>query len=265
LIARARTGTGKTLSFVLPVHELMVKLKQAGELKQARGRGPACIVLSPTRELARQITKVFEMVAAGSFTVLPVYGGVPYIEQERPLQNGVDIVVGTPGRVIDLFDRSKLNITQIRYFVLDEADEMLNVGFKDSVDKLFEAVNESADKRGFPLQTLLFSATVPEWISNLTSKYFRKGLTETVDLVKGEKGPTTATRINHLCIPCPWSSRARTIGDIVLCYAGQHGRTIIFTETKKEANELALDDAIKQVGCMFFSRFAARFRHALVV
>ncbi|EKX55400.1 hypothetical protein GUITHDRAFT_57670, partial [Guillardia theta CCMP2712] len=248
LIARARTGTGKTLSFILPVHEQMLRLKEEGELDTRKyGRTPSCLILSPTRELAKQIAKVLEMVAADGFSVLTVYGGVAYAEQGQALRKGVDWVVGTPGRVIDFMERGQLKLNNVRYFVLDEADEMLNIGFKDAVDKIFKGVmGEEAESKPEHVQTLLFSATIPDWIAQTTEKYFDKNNTAHVDLVSGQQGQETATRIEHLCIPCPWNSRARTIGDIVLCYAGSHGKTIIFTETKKEANELALDDAIKQ-------------------
>jgi ATP-dependent RNA helicase DDX21 len=255
LIARARTGTGKTLSFVLPVHERLVAMRKEGLIDPAnkRGRAPVCLVLSPTRELTKQIGTVFETVAAGSLSVLTVYGGVPYDKQGEGLRAGVDVVVGTPGRVTDFMERGQLKMDKIRFFVLDEADEMLNIGFKEHVDKIFAQVvgdmGEGAgvdDERQAEVQTLLFSATVPAWIKEVTTKYFKKETTVHVDLVSGGAKNETALKIQHLCLPCPWSSRAQTIGDIVLCYAGAHGRTIIFTETKKEANELALDDAVKQ-------------------
>lgn len=252
LIARARTGTGKTLSFVLPMIEKMLDLKESGEGPDfsKRGRAPTAIILSPTRELAKQISKVVESLCDKNFSCLCVYGGTPYAEQEMPLMRGVDVVVGTPGRCIDFLDRGKLKLSSVRFFVLDEADEMLNIGFKDAVDRMFQAVTGKTDEQKTtdsdrPLQTLLFSATVPEWVSSMTKTYFRKDYV-TVDLVGSDTMAQTATRIEHLRLPCPWSSRAKIIGDIVLVYAGAHGKTIIFTETKKEANELALDDCIKQ-------------------
>jgi len=194
LIARARTGTGKTLSFVLPVHERMVALRKEGLMDSAgkRGRPPVCLVLSPTRELTKQIGKVFETVAAGSLSVLTVYGGVPYDEQGNALRAGVDVVVGTPGRVTDFMERNQLKMDKIRFFVLDEADEMLNIGFKEHVDKIFARVvgdmGEGAgadDERQAEVQTLLFSATVPAWIKEVTTKYFRRETTINVDLVSG--------------------------------------------------------------------------------
>jgi len=134
----------------------------------------------------------------------------------------------------------------VRYFILDEADEMLNIGFKEAVDQIFETIAKDKADSAVSLQTMLFSATVPTWVSDMIKKYFRQGHVS-VDLISGNQGSETASKIQHLQMPCPWSNRAKCIGDIVLCYAGTHGKTIIFTETKKEANELALDDAIKQV------------------
>jgi ATP-dependent RNA helicase DDX21 len=148
--------------------------------------------LSPTRELTKQIGKVFETVAAGSLSVLTVYGGVPYDQQGTALRAGVDIVVGTPGRVMDFMDRGQLKMDKIRFFVLDEADEMLNIGFKQHVDKIFACVvgdmGEGAgadDQRQTEVQTLLFSATVPPWVKEVTTKYFKKETTVNVDLVSG--------------------------------------------------------------------------------
>jgi ATP-dependent RNA helicase DDX21 len=112
LIARARTGSGKTLSFVLPIHERIVAMRSEGKIATAvrKGRAPVCLILSPTRELTKQIGKVFEMVAAGSMTVLTVYGGVPYEQQRNELRAGVDVVVGTPGRVMDLIEHDQLKV-----------------------------------------------------------------------------------------------------------------------------------------------------------
>ena len=230
LIARARTGTGKTLSFVLPVHERMAAMRREGIICAGakKARAPVCLVLSPTRELTKQIGKVFETVAAGSFSVLTVYGGVPYDQQGTALRAGVDVVVGTPGRVMDFMDRGQLKMDKIRFFVLDEADEMLNIGFKLHVDKIFACVvgdmGEGAgadDERQTEVQTLLFSATVPPWVKEVTTKYFKKETTVNVDLVSGPAPLPPAPRpsTHLLCQPCGplrgvvtrsrWHERAR--------------------------------------------------------
>jgi ATP-dependent helicase YprA (DUF1998 family) len=131
VLARARTGTGKTLGFALPIIERLLADKKANDGKRRRrGQKPSCIILSPTRELAQQVEREVEALALPSATMRVnsacVYGGVSYSKQERELRDGVDIVVGTPGRLIDLMKNGMLDLSEIRYLVLDEADEMLN-------------------------------------------------------------------------------------------------------------------------------------------
>lgn len=130
VLARARTGTGKTLGFALPIIERIIKSKKdSGNTGRNRGSKPVCVVLSPTRELAQQVEREIEALTTHSVTrvhTLCVYGGVAYQKQERALKDGVDLVVGTPGRMIDLMKNGVLDLSQIEYIVLDEADEMLN-------------------------------------------------------------------------------------------------------------------------------------------
>ncbi len=131
VLARARTGTGKTLGFSLPIIERLLADKKSAEgRRRRRGQKPSCIILSPTRELAQQVEREIEALSLPSATVrvnsLCVYGGVSYTKQERELRDGIDIVVGTPGRMIDLMKNGMLDLSEVRYLVLDEADEMLN-------------------------------------------------------------------------------------------------------------------------------------------
>lgn len=128
-----------------------------------RGRNPLSIVLAPTRELAKQVEKEFHE-SAPNLDTLCVYGGTPISQQMRQLDYGVDIVVGTPGRVIDLLKRGALVLSEVQFVVLDEADQMLNVGFADDVEVILDKLPQ---KR----QTLMFSATMPSWIRKLTQKY----------------------------------------------------------------------------------------------
>jgi ATP-dependent RNA helicase DDX21 len=139
LVGRARTGQGKTLAFVLPILESLTKTGQAQ--RQQRGRAPSVIVLAPTRELAKQVHADFEFYgnAVGLSTVC-VYGGAPHGGQENAMRKGVDIVVGTPGRVKDFFERGTLNVKTLKFRVLDEADEMLNMGFVDDVELILGMV-----------------------------------------------------------------------------------------------------------------------------
>jgi len=130
VLARARTGTGKTLGFALPIIERIIKAKKEnGNTNRTRGQKPVCVVLSPTRELAQQVEREIEALTTHSVTrvhTLCVYGGVAYQKQERALRDGIDLVVGTPGRMIDLMKNGVLDLSTIEYIVLDEADEMLN-------------------------------------------------------------------------------------------------------------------------------------------
>ncbi|ORY01863.1 DEAD-domain-containing protein [Basidiobolus meristosporus CBS 931.73] len=240
LLGRARTGSGKTLAFALPMVE---RLKAAG-IDTRRGREPKILVMAPTRELAKQVATEFERIGK-QLSVLCVYGGVPYDPQYYAMKNGVDVVVGTPGRIVDHIDRGNLKLHDINFICLDEADQMLDIGFADAMEKILECVKEQkANKPDSPShQTLLFSATVPEWVNRVVKKYLRPDHA-TVDLV-GDTKLKTSEFISHYAIPSSWQARKDIIGDVVAVY-GAGGRVIIFVNTKAEANELALHDQLKQ-------------------
>ena len=156
LVGLAQTGTGKTAAFGLPVlHNCDVTKKDIQAL-----------ILCPTRELCLQISRDLEAFSKNlrGFKNIAVYGGADIGKQIRELRNGGQVVVGTPGRVQDLIRRKVLNVSQIRWMVLDEADEMLNMGFKEELDAIL--AETPAVK-----QTLLFSATMPREIANMTKKY----------------------------------------------------------------------------------------------
>jgi ATP-dependent RNA helicase DeaD len=164
LLGQAATGTGKTAAFALPMLQALEK--------RGRGSAPVCLVLAPTRELAMQVSEATHRYGKDLFgtgdgaRVLPVYGGQPIGRQLRELDRGVDIVVGTPGRVIDHINRGTLKMDQLRTVVLDEADEMLDMGFAEDIEAILEAA--PADR-----QTVLFSATIPSRIDKLARKYLR--------------------------------------------------------------------------------------------
>ena len=153
VIARARTGTGKTLAFALPIVNAILTEDAAAGGRPARSNRPRCLVMAPTRELAKQVEREFATVAPG-LVVGCFYGGVSIALQERRLRQGVDIAVGTPGRIIDLLDRRWIDLSECRYAALDEADQMLAVGFADDVERI---MSEMPAKR----QNMLFSATMP--------------------------------------------------------------------------------------------------------
>ncbi len=156
VLGQAQTGTGKTAAFALPVLSLI-------DLKR---REPQAIVLVPTRELAIQVAEAFQKYAGNmpDFHVLPIYGGQAYPLQLRPLQRGVHVVVGTPGRVMDHIKRGSLDLSTISHVVLDEADEMLKMGFVDDVMWILEHAPKER-------QTALFSATMPPVIQRMATDY----------------------------------------------------------------------------------------------
>ncbi|GAA1404266.1 ATP-dependent RNA helicase DeaD [Glutamicibacter uratoxydans] len=164
VVGLAQTGTGKTAAFALPA------LSRMAELADLNGPAhtPQILVLAPTRELALQVAEAFTSYAKylPDFTVLPVYGGSPYGPQLAGLRRGAQVVVGTPGRVIDHINKGSLDLSNLQYMVLDEADEMLRMGFAEEVDKILEATPEEK-------QVALFSATMPRTIRRIASEYLR--------------------------------------------------------------------------------------------
>lgn len=232
LAVRSATGSGKTLAFCLPLVESLLRYKKKHPAKcTGRGRPPRALILSPTRELARQTASVVDSLLSSGLTSLLVYGGVPIDPQLSSLRSGVDVVIATPGRAIDLQERGALDLTHLRVAVLDEADEMMRVGFCEDVEKLLEG---GGKKR----QLLLFSATMPDWAHSI-AKRFSVGEPTVLDLTSKQL-KKTARGCEHLSIACPREGRAGIIEDIVRKYAGVRGRTILFCQTKKEANELAM-------------------------
>ncbi len=158
VLGQAQTGTGKTAAFALPAMARLDPAQQA----------PQVLVLAPTRELAIQVAEAFQKYAAHmpGFHVLPIYGGQSYYPQLQALKRGVHVVVGTPGRVIDHLERGSLDLSQLRCLVLDEADEMLRMGFIDDVEAVLKRVPEER-------QVALFSATMPPQIKRIAQTYLR--------------------------------------------------------------------------------------------
>ena len=158
VVGQSQTGTGKTAGFALPILET---IKEKSRTVQA-------IILTPTRELALQVSKEIDSLKGNKeVIVLPVYGGTSIGVQREKLKKGVDIVVGTPGRIMDLQRRKSLRLNNISYVVLDEADEMLNMGFVDDIKTILK--NTPKDKK-----MLLFSATMPKQILNIAKTYMRE-------------------------------------------------------------------------------------------
>ena len=165
VLGQAQTGTGKTAAFALPILA-RIDLSQSA---------PQALVLAPTRELAIQVAEAFQSYAAHipGFHVLPIYGGQSYGPQLSALRRGVHVIVGTPGRVIDHLDKGSLDLSQLKTLVLDEADEMLRMGFIDDVERILQETPASR-------QTALFSATMPSAIKRIAKTYLREPAEVTV-------------------------------------------------------------------------------------
>ncbi len=185
LLGQAQTGTGKTAAFALPVMSDI-------DLKQ---RDPQALVLAPTRELALQVAEAFQSYAHGmkGFHVLPLYGGTGIATQLRQLKRGAHVIVGTPGRVMDHLRRGTLSLKGLKTLVLDEADEMLNMGFIDDIEWIFEQT--PADRR-----VALFSATMPKGIRNVARKY----LDNPVEVKVACKTETVTTIEQLHCVVTPF-------------------------------------------------------------
>ncbi|MBM3225747.1 MAG: DEAD/DEAH box helicase [Candidatus Tectomicrobia bacterium] len=165
VLGQARTGTGKTAAFALP-------MLQRIDLQESSVQG---VVLAPTRELAIQVADaIYRYGHRLGGRVLPVYGGQPYARQQRRLAQGVPIVVGTPGRMLDLLRQGALDLSQVRYLVLDEADAMLQMGFLEDVEALMQATPVTR-------QTTLFSATLSPAVRHIATRYMREPLTVAID------------------------------------------------------------------------------------
>src|SRR4030042_1319591 len=157
VIGQAQTGTGKTAAFGVPMVERLDP-----QVKRVQG-----LVLVPTRELAVQVAENIHLFAKyAKLKVLPVYGGEPIGRQIRELQNGAQIVVGTPGRIIDLIERRMLNFSSVKFLVLDEADRMLDMGFIEDIEYILSKVPQSR-------QTCLFSATIDKTVMNVCNRYMK--------------------------------------------------------------------------------------------
>ncbi|KAB5525397.1 hypothetical protein DKX38_023146 [Salix brachista] len=232
LVGRARTGQGKTLAFVLPILESLVNGPTKASRKTGYGRPPSVLVLLPTRELATQVFDDFRVYGgAMGLNSCCVYGGASYQPQEFALKRGVDVVVGTPGRIKDHIEKGNIDLSLLKFRVLDEADEMLRMGFVEDVELILGKVKDVSK-----VQTLLFSATLPSWVKQISSK-FLKPTKKTIDLVGNEK-MKASTNVRHIVLPCSTSAIPQVIPDIIRCYASG-GRTIIFTEKRESANELS--------------------------
>ena len=217
LIANAQTGTGKTAAFGLPV---------IGMLDQDN-RNVQVLILSPTRELGVQIAKDLKAYTKYSpkISVVAVYGGASIDTQMKELGRGAQIVVGTPGRTMDLIRRKRLKVGNIKWLILDEADEMLSMGFKDELDSILE---NTPDEK----QTLLFSATMPRGVESITKNYMSNP--EKISVGKKNAG---ADNVSHVYYRVQARDRYAALKRIVDFNPGIYG--IVFCRTRRETQEVA--------------------------
>ncbi len=215
LIALAQTGTGKTAAFGIPIiHQII-----GGE------NYTQCIILCPTRELCIQITKDLERFSQYiKIKINAVYGGTDIKSQIKSLSKGNHIIVGTPGRVIDLIKRKKINLEKINTVVMDEADEMLNMGFKKDIDTILQKTPENK-------QTLLFSATMPKDVLKISKNYMQKP--HIIEVAKRNEGSKNVTHSYHIVSTREKYSALRRLCDFHPSIYG-----IVFCRTRRECKEV---------------------------
>ncbi len=223
VVGLAQTGTGKTAAFALPALSHMARAYDAGEL----GNHPSTLVLAPTRELAIQVAEAFSTYAHGvpGITVLPIYGGSPYGPQLEGLRRGAHVVVGTPGRVIDHMTRGSLNLSTIKHLVLDEADEMLRMGFAEEVDQILARTPKTK-------QVALFSATMPKAIRRISADY----LNDPVEVSVKSK-TSTGTNIRQRFMLIKHSAKHEALTRIL--ETEPHDAAIVFVRTRSATEEVA--------------------------
>lgn len=215
ILAQAQTGTGKTAAFCLPI---INQIEDTDSLQ--------AIMLAPTRELAVQITTEFKKMSKNIpyINAVSVYGGDPIDKQIKLLRDRPQVVIGTPGRIQDLINRKKLKLHEIKFFVLDEVDEMLNMGFIDDVIEIEKKMPREK-------QTLFFSATMPKQIKTVSSRFLKEGY----DNIKVDAKSLTVDKVEQFYITCKDSRKYEALKNIL--DAKQSKKTIIFTQTKRKADE----------------------------
>jgi ATP-dependent RNA helicase DeaD len=221
LLGQAATGTGKTAAFALPLLHRM----------QAEGRGgvaPTGLVLVPTRELAMQVAEAVHRYGKGlGVTSLAIYGGAPFDAQLRMLRRGVDVVVATPGRALDHLRRGTLNLAELRTVVLDEADEMLDMGFAEDLEAILDATPGER-------QTALFSATMPPRVASLTARYLRDPVRVTIAREVAVEGE--APRVRQVAYIVTRAHKMAALGRVL--DVEQPTSAMVFCRTRNEVDAL---------------------------
>ncbi|WP_352300725.1 DEAD/DEAH box helicase [Kineosporia sp. NBRC 101731] len=231
VIGQAKTGTGKTLGFGIPLLHRVTGPKDEGFAEMALPGAPQALAIVPTRELATQVAEDLKVASKNlSVRILTVYGGRAYEPQVEALKKGIEVVVGTPGRLLDLAQQGLLNLAHVRTLVLDEADEMLDLGFLPDVEKLMSLTPDGR-------QTMLFSATMPGAVVSLARKY----MTQPTHIRASDPDDSGAT----VLATAQFIYRAHAMDKVEmlarLLQAEGRGLSIIFTRTKRTAAKVADD------------------------
>ncbi|MEJ3406139.1 DEAD/DEAH box helicase [Rathayibacter sp. YIM 133350] len=229
VLGRGKTGSGKTIAFGAPlVERLMTMWAESGKSggKRQFGRKPRALILAPTRELALQIDRTVQPIAqsVGLFTT-QIYGGVPQQRQVGALQRGVDIVIGTPGRIEDLIEQGRLDLSEVVITVLDEADHMCDLGFLEPVQRIIRETSDGGQK-------LLFSATLDKGVAALVDEFL---VEPTVHEVAGED--QASSTIDHRVFLIEQRDKLEIIKQL----ADREGKTLVFARTRAFAEQLAED------------------------
>ncbi|KAJ6945049.1 DEAD-box ATP-dependent RNA helicase 37-like [Populus alba x Populus x berolinensis] len=239
LMACAQTGSGKTAAFCFPIISGIMKMQDQSAQRPLRGARtvyPLALILSPTRELSMQIHEEAKKFSYQTgVKVVVAYGGAPILQQLRELERGVDILVATPGRLVDLLERARVSLQMIKYLALDEADRMLDMGFEPQIRKIVEQMDMPPPGSR---QTMLFSATFPKEIQRLASDF----LASYVFLAVGRVGSSTdliAQRVEFV----QESDKRSHLMDLLYAQRangvqGKQALTLVFVETKKGADSL---------------------------
>ena len=215
VIGLAQTGTGKTAAFTLPIIDRL----------NGGPRRTRVLILTPTRELCVQVEGSFRKYAChAAISVVSVYGGVSLEPQEKPLRAGVDVVVATPGRLIDHLERQNVSFEDLEVLVLDEADRMLDMGFAPQISRVVSSIPPYR-------QTLLFSATMPPEVEALARKYLRKPI-----VVQVGRRSSAASTVKHYVYPVPRDRKSALLADLLKREAMES--VLVFTRTKHGADRV---------------------------
>ena len=218
VLGLAQTGTGKTAAFALPIMQIL-SLGNRGGIRS--------LIIAPTRELAEQITQMFNDLGQGTnIGVVPVYGGVSKVRQVAAIRRGPDVVVACPGRLLDLINDRSIDLSRIEILVLDEADNMCDMGFLPDIRRILEYIPTRR-------QTLFFSATMPEDIRVLSKGILNDPVNIQVDVI------APAKTVSHALYPVPFKLKKQLL--LAMLQRIATGRVLIFTRTKHRTRRLALD------------------------